>query len=312
MPSLGLITNPHSRANKRDPTLPSALADVLGGAGEVAMPDGLQAMRDQLSAWKTDGLHTLAIHGGDGTAHRVVTALIEVWGEDPLPRLAMLRGGTMNIIANSLGQRCAATPSVRRLVEKSSTLPLLPTWTLRIEGSEGVHHGFLFGNGIIGRYLERYYEGGPPTPAKAAWILARGIGSALVGGAYARDLSRPFHGRVRVDDDDWGEGPWTAITAGTVEQLGLGFRAFYLAPKNPGYLHAIGIGSTVLHLARDLPRAYRALPFQQAGNRGVAAQRIEMTSDERIGFMIDGDFHTSDDSLVVSTGPCLQIIDLSG
>jgi diacylglycerol kinase family enzyme len=310
MPGLGLITNPHSRANQRDPTLALRLGQALGDGGVVAKPDGLPALRDLLDRWRDSGLHTLAIHGGDGTAHRVVTAMVESWGEAPLPKVALLPGGTMNIIANSLGQRGQPFQLARRLVTDGPSLPVMPTWAMRIEGSTGVQYGFLFGNGIIGRFLERYYEGGAATPAKAARILARGATSALVGGAYARSLRRPFLGRVLVDGQDWGQGPWTAIAAGTVEQLGLGFRAFHLAPQNPGRLHAIAIGSSIIDLARDLPRVYRGKPLARPGNRGVAAQQIELTSSERIGFMIDGDFHTSDHRLLVGLGPCLQVIDL--
>ena len=305
-----LITNPMSRANKRRPGLQDQLRQVLGGTAEVAAPLGLDAMEDQLRSWRRSGIDTLAIHGGDGTLHRVVTALFQVWEEAPLPRLALLPGGTMNIVASSLGQRGRPTVLAGRL-RTPGELPTRPVWTLRITGTAGVQYGFLFGNGIIARFLEVYYEGSEPTPLKAAWILGRGALSAPVGGRAIRRLTRPFQGQLTIDGEEWGPGPWTAVAAGTVEQLGLGFRAFHFAPTHPGKLHAIGIASGVAALAWDLQRIYRGAGPAGVGNREAPATRIELRSEEPIGFMIDGDFHTSEGRLTVEVGPPLQILDLA-
>ena len=309
MAGVALITNPRSRANLRRPQLADTLRALLGSEVHVAAPEGLTAMAEQLGRWHDADVRLLAIHGGDGTLHRVVTALIDTWRDRPLPRLALLPGGTMNIVANSLGQRGRVEQLAPTLLQ--SDLTGRDVWTLRIEGTAGVHYGFLWGNGIIGRFLEVYYEGSEPTPAKAAWILGRGALSAPFGGAAIKRLTRPFRGRLQVDHEDWGAGPWTAIAAGTVEQLGLGFRAFHLAPRHPGQLHAIGIGSGVAALAWDLQRIYRGRGPSGAGNREAPARRIALESDETIGYMIDGDFHTSEGRLTVEVGPPRHIVDLN-
>ena len=51
----------------------------------------------------------IAVHGGDGTLHRTVAALGLAFGEAPIPPLAILGGGTMNVVSASLGsarRRC--------------------------------------------------------------------------------------------------------------------------------------------------------------------------------------------------------------
>ena len=47
----------------------------------------------------------IAVHGGDGTLHRTITALGRAFGDDPIPPIAILCGGTMNVVATSLGIR---------------------------------------------------------------------------------------------------------------------------------------------------------------------------------------------------------------
>ena len=40
-------------------------------------------------------------------------------------------------------------------------------------------YGFLFGNGLLSAFLEVWYEGSEPTPAKAAWLLGHAALSAM-------------------------------------------------------------------------------------------------------------------------------------
>ncbi|MCL0148954.1 helix-turn-helix domain-containing protein, partial [Klebsiella pneumoniae] len=89
-----------------------------------------------------------------------------------------------------------APPVVTRLVadlDRGEPLDLADRQAMRIDGGQ---LGFLFGIGLIARYLERYYEGGTPTPLKAAKVFAHLVGSALIGGPVAREATRPFAGPI--------------------------------------------------------------------------------------------------------------------
>ena len=47
----------------------------------------------------------LAISGGDGTNHVTLSGFIDVYAGAALPQIALLRGGTMNTVANAIGVR---------------------------------------------------------------------------------------------------------------------------------------------------------------------------------------------------------------
>ena len=101
-PRIALISNPRSTGN---------LAQLPRIRAFCAMhPDIFHyevERADQIGeAMKTIAMirpSVLAINGGDGTNHVVITAFIRTYGDEPLPAIAFLRGGTMNTTANACG-----------------------------------------------------------------------------------------------------------------------------------------------------------------------------------------------------------------
>ena len=132
------------------------------------------------------------------------------------------------------------------------------------------------------------------------------IASALVGGPFARTLTRRWRGTVELDGTVLDGQDWLAVAAGTVEQIGLGFRPFRDAA--PGCMHAVGLGSSVARFAFELPRVYRARPLREPGNVEQVARRLVLRSDEPIGYMVDGDFHQGGTELVVELGPTVRFL----
>lgn len=305
MSGIGVVTNPRSRANQGN-RLERRLRSALGPDDALGAPEDLAALETLLAGWRREGRHTVVVNGGDGTVHRVVTAMVRTWG-DALPRLGVLPAGTMNIIANSVGVRGRPRTVLRRLVSAGAAARTVRVSVMRFDGDGAPVYGFLFGNGIVARFLEVYYEGSEPSPSKAAWILGRGALSAMVGGPAIRRLTRPFEGTVTVDGQVLSGDRWTAVAAGTVEQLGLGFRAFHLAPGHPGRMHLQAVGGSVVDLARDLPRIYRGVPPARPGNRELTAVELLLQSHERIGYMVDGDFYTADRRLTVTVDRTIEI-----
>lgn len=313
MGGIGVITNPRSRTNRRDPRLAGRLGFILGEKGDLEMPGDLDALATTARRFRDRDVDIVCINGGDGTLHKVLTAMVHAWGDAPLPRVALLPGGTMNIVATSVGVRGRPSDLLEWVVDAYHADLPMPTarrWLMRFEGDglDPVPYGMLFGNGIIARFLELYYEGSDPTPSKAAWLLLRGAMSAMVGGRFVRQLTRPWRGTVELDGAPWGDGEWTAVAAGTVEQIGLGFTPFYKVSSHPGRLHAVGIAGTVVDLARDLPRVYRGQSPVREGNRDAVAQTLVLRSPDPIPFMIDGDFHRAGPELHIHVDRPVDLI----
>src|SRR5580692_4968680 len=100
---IGVVLNPRSRRNLRDPRAASRLARTLGDHGVVRTARSIDELYRIAEDFRREHIDVLAISGGDGTNHVTLTGFIDVYGGATMPQVALLRGGTMNTVANSVG-----------------------------------------------------------------------------------------------------------------------------------------------------------------------------------------------------------------
>ena len=65
----GQSLNPHSRANRLDPTLAERFADALGDVGQVVAALSLDQLDEEVQRLVDAPPDVIGIHGGDGTLH---------------------------------------------------------------------------------------------------------------------------------------------------------------------------------------------------------------------------------------------------
>src|SRR5262249_27049600 len=125
---------------------------------------------------------------------------------------------------------------------------------LRFTSGSESQYGFIFGNGVIANFLEVYYQAGPTSPARAAELVAKVIGSIVMQGEFARRLLRRIELGVTVDGKRWAQRDFVAIPASCVEEIGLGFRVFPRAGERLGAFQILGVHTSPLGLVAELPR----------------------------------------------------------
>lgn len=297
---LGVVINPHARGARRDPALLERVATQLDAGDDVAAPTTPEALRAQLGAWRARGLSTLAVYGGDGTGHRVVSEVMRAWPEE-LPEVLWLTGGTMNTVSRSMGQRgspqgqLAAFLAARRSGQR---LARTRRWPLRVDGEQ---HGFLFGVGIVQRFIEVYEDGPQPSPLKAAWTLARAVASAFVGGPFAERFFRGVPLRVRADDHAWPERAWRILTVGAVDQIGLGFAPTPGVLTAPGRMEVYASAASPIAFARSLPALFRGGGGHGPDDARQTCARLVLEGDGPIAYNLDGDLSVGGATVVVET-----------
>lgn len=317
MPGIGVVLNPRSRRNLRDPRAASRLARTLGDHGVVRTAGSIDELYRIAEDFRRDDIDVLAISGGDGTNHVTLTGFIDVYGGSTMPQVALLRGGTMNTVANSVGVRRGGPEGLLgRLLRDyaqrmSAPLEDVERHVMRIAPLGGKpHYGFLFGTGVVAGYLAEYYRGGEPTPLVAAKTLARGIGSAFVRGEMIRRMARPFRGSVTLEDGTrWDERDYLAIAAGTIESVGLNFRAFWRWNERPGAFHMLGIHASPVGFVKELPRIHKGRPMRPGkAFDAVAAHAVVQGADPVTAYMIDGDLHETRGAIEVGVGPRVKLL----
>jgi len=112
---LALISNPRSRRNRRGLEEVEGLARRRGVVCRRLEPG--VAPQEVLADLARHEVSVLAINGGDGTVQRLLTALTAERRLDPPPVLAVLAGGTTNLIAHDLGLLGRPCRGLTRLLE---------------------------------------------------------------------------------------------------------------------------------------------------------------------------------------------------
>jgi diacylglycerol kinase family enzyme len=312
MPGIGLILNPKSLRNRRDKQAHARFADRLEGRGLVRTTKSFEELRETAREFHRVGIDLLAISGGDGTSHVTLSTFASVYGDSALPPVALLCAGTMNTVAHSLGVRHANPDALlKSLVDKYGRWTTVERRAMRIssDGAEG-SLGFLFGTGVVQGFLREYYESGQPTPIDAVRTLARGIGSAVVGGSTIRRIAEPFRGSVTLGDGTfWNESAYLAVAAGTVAHIGFQFRPFYRCRERPDAFHALGIHASPSDFVKELPRIWRGQPMRPGRAAEALASRMVLRSAaKRIEYMVDGDLYQTDSDVVVAIGPTIRFV----
>jgi diacylglycerol kinase family enzyme len=308
--AIGVVFNPRAGKNKRDPRAAERMQRMLGDHGVVSAPESLDELSRCAEDFRKQGVDVLAIAGGDGTNHVTLTHFAAVYGDSPLPKLALLRGGTMNTVADSLrlpkGRPEGLLDRLLRKYLETPTIDTVEQWTLSVEGQLG----FLWGLGVVPQFLQEYYETGAPSPKTAAITLAKGIGSTVVRGAMFRRLREGVRCSVDHDAGGWPEREWLTVTAGTIADIGLGFKPYYRAPKAPGFVHLLGIHTSPMGFVLELPKVFQGRAMND--EKAVDALVTEFTvrcKRAPMRYMIDGDVREHEgDSMTVRIGRPVRII----
>jgi diacylglycerol kinase family enzyme len=307
---MGIVSSPRAGRHRRDPGAPARLARLLGDLGVVRSAGTPEALEAALEAFQAAGVDTVGVHGGDGTAHLVLTALVRRAGAGPLPRLLPLRGGTMNVLAGNLGLRGTPEEILAAVLEaaRRGAAPRLERLDLlRVEADGGPPgHGFLVATGAAVRFLERFYEAPAPTLTGAWRLAARAAGSLLLGGALARELTARERLRVEAGGVAW-EGDHLALVAGTVPSLGLGLEVLGRAREAAGHLQVVGVHGPLHRVLLALPRAARGGRWPAAAaTEGLA--REAMVEGAGFRFMLDGELLGPAHRLRLAAGPALEVL----
>ena len=250
----------------------------------------------------------IGIHGGDGTLHRTLSALIAAYASKPLPPVAILPGGTMNVVASSLGIRAKPEAVLAELAESERQRTALATLRRRCL-HVGDDYGFIFGNGLLTNFLEEYYARGSYGAARAMWVVFRIVLSLLTTRRYAKRVFRRFRGQVHVDGNPLPRTHLTSIGAATVTEVGFRFKLYHRADEDPQRMGALAIHGGPLSLLLDVVnvRLGRGLSPKRAESF-VASSLLVEPEEAETSYTLDGDLYVARGPFRVELGPPLTII----
>jgi diacylglycerol kinase (ATP) len=312
MAGIGIVNNPRALRNRRSPEIARRLRALLDGEGEVVDASTQEELAVAVERFKGRGIDVLGVNGGDGTGHVVLSAFARAYGASPLPALALLRGGAMNTVADAHKVRGSPESILKAILERRRAGAAFQTVERDLLSVEGAgmppRLGFLFGTGAVVTFLEAYYRTGHPSPATAALMLVRTVGSALVAGDFAAQLMSREALRVTADGEEWPDETYLSVLAGAVPEIGFGFTPFSRCDEQPGFFHAVGVTGSTLQVAAHLPRIWRGRPWKRQLATDAVARDLLIEGPAGVRFTIDGDLYESRGPARVRTGPPVRLL----
>jgi len=302
MSKVAVLLNPRSGGGAFDERRIEGLRAIAGSRAVLFVTEERELVQAVAEGVLERGVETVGVIGGDGSVSGVLTALRNAYGPAPLPHIALLRGGTMNTIANSLGVRRGKPEDLLRRLLATPTTPLIERNTLVVEN----RLGFLFTGAVMVGFLRALYasEHGDRGPLGALKLLARGSFQTFAGGELLSTMEHPLVATLRVDGEQHPQRRYSVLGAATVEQIGLGFRPFPRAAEGRDQFQLFAFHGPLQALARQLPRIRRGLPIQKGmGFDPLARHLVIETAGEPIPYALDGDIFEAGSKLSVQAGP---------
>lgn len=265
--------------------------------------------------------------GGDGTLMAGLTALAHVYGEAPLPDIAVAPGGTVCTVGRNFGVRGNYASYTHHLLQRLARGTALPhvTRVLSVlepgapEGKGGgelpqPRLGFIFGFGLVSSFFERYYASGPRERlglGVAARIVGRVFAESFFAGPVAREVLSPQAAEVTTDGETAPHEGYSLFVASVLRDLGLHMHLTYRAQTRHDRFHVVASALGPSALGPQLPRvlAGRALT---GGGLDTLAQRVAVrfrapaAASRGRGYILDGELFDAE-RVEVSIGPELTL-----
>ena len=308
MPGIGIITNPHSKLNKRKPETPKLLGYILGEHGRLEVTQSLEDLQKVAERFRDSKIDILAINGGDGTISRTLTAFIKAYGDQPLPKVALLRGGTINVLASNLKIRGTSPKILYRLCEAYSSDEPLDTKSLATL-EVGGHYGFLFADGVACNFLEEFYKN-KTGKIGVCWLVTKLVFSTLFKGKLFQRLLRNQRLIVKPSNSQPRTSMSCTIMAATIERMPFGFKLFPDAFKYQSKMHYFDI---FVDPAKVLLRLPWLLLQNKSGNYrdkvSDCCETLTIKSISSYTYSLDGELHQSNqESITLTVGPRVEFI----
>ena len=299
MTKIGIIHNPFAKGNLKRPWIAGKIREALGDVGTLRETRNVNELGEVALEFKKQGIDIIGGNGGDGSLHLVLTAFIKAYGDQPIPKLMSLRGGSMNTVSNSLKIKGHTIGIVKKAVDnikKGKPFSDKPQHLLKVNGM----YGFMSGAGCIATFLDAYYGGSSTGPWRAVNVFTNTIWSAMVMNEYGQRLRRPHPARVTIDGQTLGPDGFTVLLACSIKELGLGFAPTPRAYDKPGHFHFMAADIDPFMAAKDL--IHPNIQFSHA-----AADVVIDNLGQPMRWMIDGEIMGTDVPLHYTCGPTITV-----
>ncbi|MEQ9618539.1 MAG: diacylglycerol kinase family protein [Deltaproteobacteria bacterium] len=318
MKKIGIILNPSAKINSRKTAVVlDAISGIFGDKALVRTTRSKNELPRVIKEFTGEGIRILLISGGDGTLCNVISDYIKISGEEELPVVVPLMGGTINMIGADAGLRdnqLTLCKKIKDRVSGNGSIAVTERGLLRIKDDKLPEpvYGFSWIDGLLYRFLLDYYNQGAGIQV-ASIMTVKTILTLLSNADH--ELFRNFPSAVHIDGKALPHEGHVLIIASSLKKFVFGFD-MYAEDTIPGKsFNAIYLREDYIKKSRHkLPLGlYKSLKSDKEGNfinKSVESLRVERNR----GYIIDGEIFKNDDptNVTIEPGPTLNIFSFQG
>ena len=311
MAVIGIIINPNSRVNKKtNCSSVNKFEKIAGDLADIRATHSIDELNSAIKDFKKRNYPYIAISGGDGTIHHVVTSIIKVY-KKKIPPILLLRDGTMNNIASSIGMKQKSDEALKLFsshINHGKSMRLVQRDTVKI----GERSGFLFGFGLTTNILNEVYVYEKKGFRQNVRMLGKTFAEAFMTltNIDQSDLSllKTMNATIETDAGDVNFSKVLCVIGGTVENIGMGFSSIYRANDIPGKFHVLISGMRPLQIVRELQKLMVGQRIYSENHFDEVCSYLRVKTKDNFDYTIDGDIYTAEKELVVKSGIPLKFI----
>lgn len=305
MTGIGIIANPHSKLNKRNPGVIRQIESICKDQAKFVCTENLEQLKDTLIEFSRLRIHTIGICGGDGTISLTLNEIYRIFPKETLPRILLLRGGTMNLIANELKVKGNPTTILTRFFLGASKDELTTRKLSSLRVNE--RFGYIYADGSHLNILEQFYE--KKSSSLGAFILGlRILISHLHNGKLFDKLISSETMHIRSQGNFKRES--LGNIAGTISRLPVGVPLLPLVSKHSERFQFTIISCQKQKLLWYLPAIM--LKHKEGSSLGkftFCEKRLQIEFQKPMRFTLDGEiFSASTKTMNLELGPTFSFI----
>ena len=318
MKSIGIILNPSARINKtKTAYIIEGLQNIFGKNAMVCPTSGKEEIPEVIEGFHQEDIKFLLISGGDGTICNVLTSYINLCGQEEIPIIVPLMGGTINMIGADVGLRenqLSVCRKLNNLIKDKQKIPVTQRGLLEINDNNlsQPNYGFTWIDGLLYRFMLDYYTQG--AGVQVASMLT--IKTILMSIADSENgIFKPIDSIVHIDNKELPNKGHVFIISSCLKKFVFGFNIFNDNPEPGVSFNTVYMREPFLRESRHkIPLGlYKGLKSDEAGN--FINQAVKHLSIERNkGYIIDGEIyaHDNETEITINPGPKVNIFSPKG
>ena len=304
---IGVITNLRARKNTTDPARIERLGRILDNEGIFRAARTFDEITDIAREFRQSGIDILVIDGGDGTLHHTLSAFIPIYHGADLPPIALIRGGTMNTIANSLGIKGLSETILQRII--STIRERTPVEFVRVDTLKvNDRYGFIFGLGFPVSLLNAYYRGKARGTGKTIKVLFKILFSTFIKEGVDSNFFHPFEADIWLNGEKLPFRKYTAILGSTVMGVGLGFKPTRRAGEREGLFQILCLDMNPKRMALNALKVLLGVELRDEKLFDRMATRSVIKLENPTDMQIDGEIFINQREIRLHIGPAIRII----